>query len=396
MTALPELINLLEKPESQLFIAHNSKADVTKLLLKHRSEPHTKALIEQIAARQKLQNKLPEWCAQPQIIFPPALHLEQASSQITARCKAKLISGSRFTDLTGGLGVDAFYLSENFEESTYNEPQESLKACAQHNFQILKRAFSFTGILAEALLPKLPPQDLIYLDPSRRNGATRKVFMLEHCQPGVMEMQNLLLQKAHTVLIKVSPMLDLSQAHRLLPSLAQIWIIAVKNEVKEVVLKLTHGSTSQPLIKTFNYLDNKKAQQYEVLMYQQYNPRYAAPCSYIYEPNAALMKSGGMDALAENFSLWKLAPHSHLYTGDTLLPNFPGRVFKLEAIHKPGSKDLQKQRFNIIARNFPQKAAEIARQLRIKPALKHFLIATTLHDQRKVLLQTQWLSPLNM
>lgn len=396
MIALPELIKLLAKPENREFIANNSKADVTKLLLKHHSEPHTKALIEQIAARQKLQNKLPEWCAHPQVIFPHTLHLEQASSQITARCKASLLSGSRFTDLTGGLGVDAFYLSENFELSSYNEPEKNLNACAQHNFKVLKRPFSATGVSAEALLPKLSHQDLIYLDPSRRNEAARKVFMLEHCEPNVMELHDLLLQKAHIVLIKVSPMLDLSQAHRRLPSLAQIWIIAVRNEVKEVVVKLTQGRRAKPLIKTFNYLDDQVVQQYELLMYQHYNPEYSAPCSYIYEPNAALMKSGGMDALAENFSLCKLAPHSHLYTSDTLLPNFPGRIFKLEATHKPGSKDLQKQRFNIITRNFPQKAAEIAQQLRIKPANKQFLIATTLHNQRKVLLQTQWLSPLNM
>lgn len=396
MLPLPELIKLMGKQESQEFMARHMNADVSRLMLKYSNDPPALALLQQIAARQKVKKKLPEWCQEPQVLFPPTVHLEQASSQITARCKAELVSGRRFTDLTGGLGVDAYYLSAKFDQSIYNEPQEHLRICAKHNFKILKRTISVRGLTAEELLPKLEIQDVIYLDPSRRNSMSRKVFLLEHCQPRITELRDLLLQKSRAILVKVSPMLDLIEAQRLLPGLAEIWIIAVKNEVKEVVLYLSHEMIENPIIQTFNYHSEKLCQKFSVPLHYSVKPHYSTPLRYIYEPNAAIMKSGGMNALSEKFPMYKLAPHSHLYTADDLLKDFPGKVFHLEEIHKPGSKLLQKQNFNIMVRNFPQKASEIAKQLKIKPAQNRFLIATTLKDNRKVILQTQWLPSLSI
>jgi hypothetical protein len=379
--------------EIQQFIEDNIASDVSKLALQKNPFPKTEwtTILQQIAAKQKAKTKLPTWFEAKNIVYPSKVSVEQTSSEKTAQYKASLVSGKNLIDLTGGFGVDDFYFSKTVENITHCEINSELSAIVKHNFEQLKvsniKCFAndSTNVLEE-LNEKF---DWIYIDPSRRNDAKGKVFMLKDCLPNVPELLDFYFSFSENVMIKTAPILDISAAISELKNIAEIHIVALENEVKELlfILKKNHESTIE--IKTINLLKDKRETFQFQLNSNTNKAIYSVPKKYLFEPNAAIMKSGGFDELSVQFSLEKLHQHSHLYTSDELI-DFPGRVFEIQQIveyNKSNMKSLlENKKANITTRNFPETVENIRKKWKIKDGGNLYSFFTTDMSNSKIVL----------
>ncbi len=384
------------KKEVQEFITQNLKTDPVKLILKGSpfSEIEIKKLVEQIQAKKKAEKKLPTWFKSNKVVYPPLLNLSQSSSEKTAEYKANLISGKSLIDITGGFGVDDFYFSQKVDKVIHCELNPSLSAIARHNFQQLSNQQNCDFIIGDGidfLNNYTKKADWIYADPGRRSALGKKIFRLEETQPNVVKHLSLLQEKAKNILLKTSPLLDISQGIQQLKTVKEIHIVAVKNEVKELLWILTDKKPKEIQIHTINF-DTFKNQQYTAFLAaeNQQEITYSTPLAYLYEPNSAILKAGFFKNMAVEFKLYKIAKHTHLYTSDELV-DFPGRVFKVINILPVHKKHLQKtgiKKANISTRNFPLKPAQIKKKFKLKDGGKTYLFFTENHLKEKIIIQT--------
>ncbi|SFE75471.1 class I SAM-dependent methyltransferase [Thermoflexibacter ruber] len=388
-------IDILLQPHIQDFILKNENADVQQLALKGNLYPQIPLplMIQQIAGRQKAKTKLPTFYQTAHIVYPASLSLEQCSSEQTALFKAKLLKGKYLVDLTGGFGIDAYFLSKSFAKVDYVEQNEVLACIAQHNFKVLKADNVHIHInQAETFLQNLSEKvDCIYLDPARRDRANRKVFLLEDCEPNLLELAEILLEKAQCVLVKTSPMLDIDLAVKSLQGKVQkIIVLAIENECKEVLYLL--GITNEKLlIETVNLAKNETQYfSFEKEVESSLSNRYSLPQSYLYEPNVAVLKAGGFKSIAYYFQLSKLHTHSHLYTSNHLVENFAGRAFEVQAVCQLDKKELlaylPENKANIAVRNFPMTVEQIRKKTGIKEGGEMYLFATTDYQEKKIVI----------
>lgn len=372
----------------QEFINAHLNQDITKTILSGSpfAEVAIAEIADQIAAKKKCESKLPLWFQTPNIYFPPPLSVEQASSEITARYKAGLLSPGTLADLTGGMGVDCFYFSQNHQQTTYIESNPLLAAITHHNFEVLQapiRCETGDGIslIHDGFF------DTIYIDPSRRNQAKGKVFLLSDCQPNVVEQLNYLLSRCRRLLIKTSPMLDISAGLKELKNVHQLHIVAVNNEVKELLWLIQPQPAPQVELVTVNF-KGEQPEFFTTLLGAEAEATYALPRKYLYEPNAALMKSGAFEAVSQHFGIDKLHKHSHLYTSD-YLTDFPGRVFIIEKTvlyNKKEMKILTDSTAHVATRNFPLSATDLKKLWKIKDGGEYYYFFTTLTDNSKAVL----------
>jgi hypothetical protein len=231
--------------------------------------------------------------------------------------------------------------------------------------------------------------DWIYIDPSRRNDAKGKVFMLEDCLPNVPENLNFLFEHSNSILIKTAPLLDISAGLLELKNVKTIHIVALENEVKELLWEIHKGFSGKTTIKTVNLIKENQAVFEFILDDATENSKYGLPQKYLYESNSAIMKSGGFDEVGTFFDLDKLHKHSHLYTNSTLV-EFPGRVFEIEnsfPYNKTEMKaNLEKQQFNITTRNFPETVENIRKKWKIKDGGNRYCFFTTDENDTKIVL----------
>lgn len=361
------------------FIKEHLTEDPFKLSLKYASDVDKRVLIDQIQSRQKIRKKLPDWYTNERLIFPSALSLEQSSSQATASLKAQLISGNHLMDITGGLGIDCYYLSKSFAKTSYIEVDENLASSALYNFNALNAGIEVIHADGPSTLTT-SGADVVYVDPYRRDHSKNKVVDLKDCIPDVTEMISLLTKDGRKTLLKTSPMLSIPPALAQLNMVSEIWVISHKNECKELLFLLeeTHNNIK---VKTFD-INSESINAFEF----SYPEILSTKCSigeiqnYLYEPNASIMKAQGQDILGQSQGLTKLHPNTNIFTSKKAAFPFQGKVFKVKEIHKPYDKKLKKRRFNVISRNFPEKANEIEQKLRLKPAKNDYLIALRAHD----------------
>lgn len=380
------------------FIEQHLTDDVTALLLRqHPANLDVRLLAAQLAARQKARYKLPTWYANPDLLFPPALSVEQASSEQTAAYKASLVSGSQLLDLTGGMGVDSWAFSRVMASVVYVERSTDLASLAAYNLPQLgaTNVQVATGDGLAWLDSLAEPADWIYLDPHRRDERGGKVVLLDEYEPNVLTRLPLLARKSRKLLLKVSPMIDLKQTIRQLGP-AVIHVVAVQGDVKEVLLVVDHTgpASANPTFVAVNRL----AQHDDILRFTLTDETEAVapfsdPQTYLYEPNAAVLKAGAFRLLAQRFGLTKLAPNSHLYTSEQLVAGVPGRAFRVEQVIKPDRKSLQAVlpdlKGNLAVRNFPQTVAELRKKLSLREGGDQYLFATTLLNGDKRLIVTQ-------
>ena len=380
--------------EVQEFIDVNLRLDTNGLILMKSIfiEVSNKELAEQIIAKLKCKDKLPTWFGLESGLFPVKISIEQTSSEETAKYKASLISGKNIVDLTGGFGVDDFYFSRNFESIIHCELNPELSEITEHNFKELGvgNCTFFAGDGLVLLQNSEEKFDWIYLDPSRRSDVKGKVFLLKDCLPNVPDNLELLFLKSNNVMMKTSPLVDISQGISELKGVKEIHVVAVKNEVKELLWILEKESSGDILIKTVNLIGEDK-QEFEFALSSEGNqdPKYSLPLNYLYEPNSAILKSGAFNQVSVQLELFKLNKHSHLYTSQDLIP-FPGRSFEIKEVI-PFQKKVLKKRFggskaNITIRNFPKKVDELRKDLNIKDGGDVYLFFTTNRTGEKVCL----------
>jgi precorrin-6B methylase 2 len=382
--------------EVQEFIHQNEGSDHRTLALKLASQgadPSFRFAIEQIAARKKSKYKLPTWTNLNRVVFPTALSLEQSSSEATALFKSKIISGDSLVDLTGGLGVDTWAFSQSFGQVTHIEIDSLLSEVAAHNFILLGcKNITCINSSAEGFLDSLDHKvDYFFIDPARR-VENKKVFLIGDTVPDITNLKATLLEKAKGFVVKVSPLMDIAQTIAELGTVDKIIVIAVDAECKELLVVCGQNPNTNPLVQTVDILGNGKSSVFE-FYYQDERiaeSKLSLPQDYLYEPNAACMKSGGFNLLATKNDCEKLHPNSHLYTSDRLIENFPGRKFKILAQTRVDKKSINSlipsNKANIAIRNFPFSAADLQKKLGLKDGGDTFIFGTTIMDNTKVLL----------
>ena len=378
------------------FIRENLNADVPTLALRKADVGIDVSLaLRQIEARQLLQKKVSQWSQNEDLLFPAHLSIEQCSSEATAKYKANLLKGNSFADLTGGLGVDTYYLSMRFKETDYVERQSELCDLAKHNFEVLNTEIKVWNETAEEYINHCEPKDCIYLDPARRDIHGHKIVSISDCTPDVLALQDQLLQKAQTVMVKLSPMLDISKALQELKGVKEVHVLAVGNECKELVFIMERGYSGQPTQFAANLQTEQPVVRFTFDEEHDCLLRLADGIGrYLYEPNAALMKAGCYKLLSNRFGVHKLHKNSHLYTSDTLVADFPGRIFEVEEV-APYNKRLKQtlladvEKANLAVRNFPLTVDALRKTLKIKDGGDVYLFATTLRGEEKVVIKTQ-------
>ena len=408
------------------FIKAHLNDDVNKLALsKFPDDIDKQFVIRQIQARQLLKKKLPSWSENDELLFPKRLSLEQCSSELTAKYKRTIsrsdeeaqcnISenqcrsvGEKRTliDLTGGMGVDTSFLSDNFDETIYVESQAELCELAEHNFKVLKKNIKVVNAKAEDFLTQCGEVDCIYLDPARRDEYGRKMVSLHDCSPDVAELQDLLFEKTNTVIVKLSPMLDIDIIKKELKNIKEIHVVAVKNECKEVLVlcQRTTDNGQQTSSKACSQLITIDLRENWSFTFSEDEEQDAVPSyadeigKYLYEPGVACMKAAPFKLLSQRFNIKKLHRNSHLYTSDELVADFPGRTFEVINVvpfDKKAKKILSQQttdngqqslsKVSIAVRNFPLSAEELRKHLSFKDGDDFYIFGTTMKGEKKVL-----------
>ena len=405
-------------------------------------------LARQTEGRKAMATKLPSWAENMSILFPVKISLEQCSSEATAQYKAGLVSGDSMVDLTGGFGVDCSFLSKGFSKVDYVEQNEELCKIAEHNFAALGQNIKVNNAESVEFLKAMPAVDCIYIDPARRDVKGKKTADLSLCSPNLLEIRDILLEKCNTLLIKLSPMFDISSALEVFPECRQVHVVSVKNECKELLLLIEKGfcgeteivcvelgvrncCASESRSKTcFDYAERSQqsplgneelgisvqmsGESSSLELSRRVDDRqgivqpeitsiasnlkkekgeivsYASPKGYLYEPNASIMKAGLYKTVANRYNLQKLHPNTHLFTSEQLVENFPGRIFKVEKVTKVQRKEIQDiEKANLSIRNFPGNVADLRKKLKLKDGGDTYIFACTLHDNSKVLIITK-------
>ena len=385
--------NSLLHPEIQKFITANIGADSSKLALQKNPFPNVNwiAILNQIAAKTKAKDKLPTFFKTENLIYPSKISVEQTSSEKTAIYKASIVSGGILIDLTGGFGVDDLYFSKVMKNVIHCEIEEELSNLVQHNFEVLgiQNVQCELGDSYSYLEKTNSKYDWIYIDPSRRNETKGKVFMLKDCLPNVPELLPFYFTKTDNILIKTAPILDISAGLLELSNVKRIHIVAVDNEVKELIWELSKSFSGAKTIKTINSTSEKSEEfSFELNSNIQF-PNYDLPIKYLYEPNSAIMKSGGFDEIGIQYQLDKLHQHSHLYTSEKKI-DFPGRVFEIQEVISYTKREmksfLENKKANITTRNFPDSVEEIRKKWKIKDGGNVYCFFTTDMNNHKIVL----------
>lgn len=384
------------------FIRQHQNEDVRKLAFLGSKYPEVNLpfALDQIRGRQMARTKLPRWAATDGIVYPPHLSMEQCSSEQTALYKADLAArwmesqnrkNPEFADLTGGFGVDFSYIAARLGvKSMYVERQAHLCEVARENFELLglKNATVENADGVETL-HSLDNLRLLFIDPARRDDAGNKVVSLKDCTPDVIQLQEEMLQKADFVIIKLSPMLDWHRAVSELSHVREVHIVSVGNECKELLLVLS--SRVQVPLRVFCVNDGQRM-EYDATELPTVAIADAETLGdWLYEPNASLMKAGCFGTVSVRYGVEMLAKNSHLFVSRQTVDDFPGRAFRILSVCSLNKKELKRHlagitQANIATRNFPLSVAELRKRLKLRDGGDTYIFATTLANERHVLI----------
>lgn len=380
----------------QNYINENLNSDLTKLLLKKSPfvDVSMQEIVQQIKGRKTAEKKFP-FLTKEGIVFPPNLNLEQASSQSTAEYKAQNLKGKSFLDLTCGFGIDAYFLSKNFDEVTLIEQNLELISIVENNWKTLNRKANFINENLEEFLENLRQAqidngkifDVVYLDPARRDQQNKKKFLLEDLSPNLLEIEEKLHSISDKIIVKLSPLIDISYVISELRNISEIQIIAVRNEVKELLLiienKEQRTKNKDVEIRCVNLESNEPEFSFNFNNEKSTKSEFSESLKFLYIPNNSILKAGAFNIISEKFGLKKLHPNTHFYTSEHKIENFPGRVLEIEKID---AKDLKKgEKYNIVSKNYPLKPEEIKKKYKLNDGGNHYLIFTQSVNGKEVL-----------
>lgn len=385
---------ILANSIARKYYTNDISSFVLKNALKLNQEQLTQVAL-QMESIKKGSSKLPSFVETEGVIMPPPLSIEQASSEETATFKSNLISGNSLLDLTGGMGIDMFYMSKKFLKCVYIEQNKQISTISEYNFKILdKQSIEVLNTTAQRYLASNTLQfDWIYLDPARRDASKNKIFLLDDCEPNIIELKEQIFEHTQNILIKTSPLLDIKMAINQLKNVVEVYVISLKNEVKELLFILKKGVETEPNIFAINLQNQSTTFEFTYADEINCSSIFALPQQFLYEPNASILKAGAFKSIAQYFGLEKLSANSHLYTSQNFVPDFHGRSFKINQITKFDKKQilshLKNNKANITTRNFPMSVEEIRKKLQIKDGGDIYLFFTEDKEQNKIVLITE-------
>lgn len=389
------MIDKLLQPEVQQFIEEHLNDDVVTLLLKRKEVcgVPTSLIADQITGKRKAAEKLSLYYNTSGIIYPPAINWSQCSSEQTAEykaqwLKAKISDFKKGVDLTGGFGVDAFFIGKLFQQYVYIDPNDTLLHISRHNhLRLGAKQLVYKNITAEAFTDQLSEEyDFMYIDPSRRDESNKKLVRLSDCVPDVTALQEKLLQYSTVLLVKTSPLLDIQQGLRELKHVKEVVILSVDNECKEVLFWCERDFQATPEIVAVNLYKTEEEFRFNITEESSAIVAFSEPKNFIYEPNVSVFKAGAFKCIANRYQLYKLHVNTHLYTSDSFVSDFPGRVFEVRAIVKSDPKTVAEYfkdgKANVITRNYPVSPEELKKKLKLTDGSEQYLIAFTGVDKK--------------
>ncbi len=385
----------------QEFIITHADSDPTSLLLKRKQFPgiDMETAVRCIQGRRKIAKKLPAWLEFPDLLFPVSLSLEQSSSQATAIYKQRFVAeGQRVADLTGGFGADSFYLSQKAAEVDYFERNAELAGCVKENFRTMGRDNVSVNSLevTPMVLGAMPSDayDLIYLDPARRGKAGQRVFSISDCEPDVSLLKDELLRIAPRVLVKVSPMTDISALMSIFPEAVEFHVLSVHNECKEVLMLLDRNAAGDDAEAVVTAAEVQDGAEFSFRLSEEKCAALNAASreeisGYLYEPYACLTKAGSFKLPAVRFGVKKIAADTHLYISERPVEGFPGRARRIEAVYELNKDFMRRFRkevpeCSVTARNLKMTSEDLAKRLGTKESSQRRLFAVTASDGGRI------------
>lgn len=377
-------LHWLFEPETIRFLQDNEEKNPESLLLSKALANKgwdTRLLVRQLKGRKTAKQKFPVFYNNPGVIYPASVSLEQASSEITARFKASLIKAKTIIDLSGGMGIDTYFFSLQCTAMIYVEPQQELLDIASHNFKVLK-ADHIQCVCATAdqfLNAYDEHSDLLYIDPSRRKEGKRLADYKEW-EPDIVGLKPQLWKAADKILIKLSPMTDITAVCKELGEVKEVYVVSDRNECKEVLLQLEQHFTGEPQIHAV-LLQGGEEKRYSFYTSEEQatSPLFSESLNYLYEPDVALLKAGAFKKIAIDNDVKKIQAHTHLYTSESLRDNFPGKIFQVESV-KPYSKSnitslIEKEKdFHVLTRNATATPEQVKKQFKLIERGNRYLI----------------------
>lgn len=414
--------------ETQNFIRLHADDDVRELALKSDNSRSNEANIDlpfaldQIRGRQIARHKLPSWAAVDGIIYPPHISMEQCSSEVTARYKARVAERfvqkerSCLVDITGGFGVDFSYLAQGFGRCVYVERQEHLCEIARHNMPLLGLSHAEVvcgdgvewmkgqseGAEAQSEVRNTSPTThtpFIFLDPARRDSHGNRTYAIGDCTPDVLSFIDELAEKSEAVMIKLSPMLDwhatvedINRAVSGHDAVREVHIISTANECKELLIIVSKKCNSPISIHCVN--DEQIFTYVESEPYSRLPHASPSAGNWLFVPNSSIMKAGCFIQLGQEFNLSQLSSNSHLFVSEHEVDGFPGKCYEIIAVSSMNKKELRTalqgiEQANIATRNFPLSPDQLRKRLKLRDGGDVYIFATTTEDKQHMLYFTK-------
>lgn len=400
----------MENSLSNFIISHEGD-DIHKLMLSASRYPDIdmKKAVSVIQARKKIKDKIPSWYSFPEIEYPLSLSVEQGSSELTARYKCRFVNeGDRICDITGGMGVDSYFMSLKAGNTEYHERNTELFEATERNFHtlgadnIICRNIEVDEKYLETLYNEGIRYDLIYADPARRSRSGSRIYSISDCEPDITRLKESLFKVTDRILVKISTMADIRHTVESIQEISLLHVIACGNECKELLILMEKGFCNNGDIPVYSTdLSRDDEGTSGVFSFRLSEEKSAIPqmCpsagvlssdGYLYEPGKAILKAGAFRILSERYAVMKLAPATHLYFSTEYRQDFPGKIFRIMEVLRFTNSNIKAFRdkypeASVSARNIPVTSDDLRKKLKVRESDEIHCFGTMTTDGEKIL-----------
>ena len=390
------------------FIEQNIDSNVSKIRLKYHLckdlNFDVDFAITQIDSRQKSRKKLPGFIANKKFLFPTTISSEQSTSEILANFHSTIIGdGVSMLDMTCGLGIDVIFASRKYKMVTAIDINPIVTQCLKYNLELLSidNVEVINDDSINYLNNSIQKWDVIFIDPARRAESNKRTFAFEDCEPNIIDHFDLIKRHCHSLIIKASPMLDITNVINTVPQITDIWVLCLRNDCKEILVKCDFNSEVDSItIHTIDFDKDDNMNTFDFVWDKEWSNEIVylenideISQKWLYEPNSSLMKCACWNALCTAYpKLMKFHPNTHLFVSSEFYEDFPGRVHRISDVYNPKSKELKLLKgeyFNIVLRNYPMSVDAVKKQLKVKDGGNKFIYCFKYGKEKSAILLTE-------